>query len=106
MKTHGPPKLIAGFEALARCVLVSPQCPRDSWWRVAALKALVEEVIEDRGDIDRSRLYVTGLSMGGYGIWSLISQLILNQPWGVRAGVPGNGSGVRAAASERPASGP
>jgi poly(3-hydroxybutyrate) depolymerase len=74
VKTHGPPKLVAGSEALSRCVLVSPQCPRDSWWRVEALKALIEEVIEDRGDVDRSRLYVTGLSMGGYGVWSFISR--------------------------------
>ena len=38
------------------------------------MKALVEEVVERRGDIDRRRLYVTGLSMGGYGTWSLISR--------------------------------
>ncbi|NQU21504.1 MAG: prolyl oligopeptidase family serine peptidase [Candidatus Nealsonbacteria bacterium] len=73
VKKHGPPKLIGNFDSLAGCVIVSPQCPRDSWWRVDALKALVEEVVEDRGDIDRRRLYVTGLSMGGYGIWSFIS---------------------------------
>ena len=30
--------------------------------------------MEARGDIDRTRLYVTGLSMGGYGTWSLISR--------------------------------
>ncbi|MEE2686330.1 MAG: prolyl oligopeptidase family serine peptidase [Planctomycetota bacterium] len=73
VKKHGPPKLVARFDSLARCVIVSPQCPRNSWWRVEALKAVVEEVIDDRGDIDRRRLYVTGLSMGGYGIWSFIS---------------------------------
>ena len=39
VKKHGPPKLIGKFEELMRCVVVSPQCPRDSWWRVAALKA-------------------------------------------------------------------
>lgn len=74
VKKHGPPKLVARFDPLARCVMVSPQCPRDSWWRVDALKTLVEEVMEARGDIDRARLYVTGLSMGGYGTWSLISR--------------------------------
>ena len=73
VKTHGPLKLISEFDSLAGCVVVSPQCPSNSWWRVDALKALVEEVIEDRGDIDRRRLYVTGLSMGGYGTWSFIS---------------------------------
>jgi len=73
VKKHGPPKLIGQFDSLANCVIISPQCPKNSWWRVETLKALVEEVIAQREDIDRSRLYVTGLSMGGYGIWSFIS---------------------------------
>ncbi|HIG31027.1 MAG TPA: phospholipase [Verrucomicrobiales bacterium] len=73
VKKHGPPKLLSQFNELRECVIVSPQCPRDSWWRVDALLALVEEAIAERGDIDRERLYVTGLSMGGYGIWSFIS---------------------------------
>ena len=54
VRKHGPPKLIGRFDQLAGCVLISPQCPRDSWWRVDALKTLVEEVIEARGDIDRA----------------------------------------------------
>jgi len=73
IRKHGPPKLTGKFPELAGCVIVSPQCPRDSWWRIDALKTLVEEVVAARGDIDPDRLYVTGLSMGGYGIWSFIS---------------------------------
>ena len=73
VKKHGPPKLIEEFKELAGCLVISPQCPRDSWWRVKTLKALVEEVVQERGDVDTDRLYVTGLSMGGYGIWSFIS---------------------------------
>jgi len=73
LKTHGPPKLTDEFEQLANCVIVSPQCPTDSWWRVEALKALMDEVIADRSDINAQRRYVTGLSMGGYGIWSFLS---------------------------------
>ena len=57
-------------------MIISPQCPKNSWWRVEVLKALVEEVIARHGDIDRKRLYVTGLSMGGYGIWSFISHYL------------------------------
>jgi len=74
VKKHGPPRLIGKFDELAGCVVISPQCPRNSWWRVDALKALVDEVVRERGDIDEKRLYVTGLSMGGYGIWSFISR--------------------------------
>lgn len=73
VKVHGPPKLNAKFDALAACVIVSPQCPKNSWWRVEALKALVDEVIAAQPDIDTARLYITGLSMGGYGSWSFIS---------------------------------
>ncbi len=74
VKKHGPPKLIESFPLLQQCVIVSPQCPPNSWWRVDALHALVGELVEERGDIDRSRFYVTGLSMGGYGIWSFLSR--------------------------------
>ena len=74
VKKHGPPKLIGNFEELAGCIVISPQCPRNSWWRTETLKSLVDEFIADRDDIDRNRLYVTGLSMGGYGIWSFLSR--------------------------------
>ncbi len=74
VRKHGPPKLIGQFPALQSCVVVSPQCPSDSWWRVDALKALVDEVIEIHGDIDTTRRYVTGLSMGGYGTWCLAAR--------------------------------
>ena len=73
VKKHGPPKLIGQFDSLANCVIISPQCPHNSWWRVETLKALVEEVLSHHSDIDARRLYVTGLSMGGYGIWSFLS---------------------------------
>ncbi len=89
VRKHGPPKLNKKISELAGCVIVSPQCPRDSWWRVEALKTLVDEVVEARGDIDRARLYVTGLSMGGYGIWSFIS----HHPGFFSAAVPICGGG-------------
>ena len=72
VKTHGPPKMIGHREELAGFVLVSPQCPADEWWVSTSLAALVGEVIEANPRIDTDRLYVTGLSMGGYGTWNLI----------------------------------
>ncbi len=74
VKVHGPPKLTDKFEQLANCVIVSPQCPKDSWWRVDALKALMDELLAGRTDVNPNRLYVTGLSMGGYGIWSYLAR--------------------------------
>lgn len=55
-------------------IVVMPQCPDDSVFRgvvaQAAFAAFEKSVKEYRGD--RARLYVTGLSMGGYGVWQQI----------------------------------
>jgi len=72
VKAHGPPRLIGREEALAGFFVVSPQCPADEWWQSDTLAALVAEVLDANPRIDEDRLYVTGLSMGGYGTWSLI----------------------------------
>lgn len=57
----------------ARALVVFPQVPEDDRWlgepADAAMMALERTVVEYRGD--RSRLYLTGLSMGGYGTWHL-----------------------------------
>ena len=70
---HGPPKLVAEGRSFP-FLIVSPQCPVDAWWpsglQVATLGALLDDVAR-RYRVDRKRVYVTGLSMGGYGTWSL-----------------------------------
>jgi len=53
-------------------IVVLPQCPQNRWWTESemqdlALKALNQSIEEFNGDTDR--LYLTGLSMGGYGSW-------------------------------------
>ncbi|HTY58438.1 MAG TPA: phospholipase, partial [Bacteroidota bacterium] len=69
VKRHGPPLLVAqGMEF--PFILVSPQCPEDEYWSVPTLKALIDNLLE-RYDIDRSRIYLTGLSRGGNGTWKL-----------------------------------
>jgi predicted peptidase len=68
VKVHGPPKLVAAGRDLP-FVVVSPQCPRLGW-NVEALKGLLDEV-ESAYRVDRSRVYLTGLSMGGFGTWAL-----------------------------------
>ena len=69
VKVHGPPKLVDGKKKLP-FILVSPQCPLDETWQNDALLALLDDVIA-KHNVDTSRVYVTGLSMGGYGTWSL-----------------------------------
>jgi len=55
-------------------VVVIPQCRKEDWWtnapmEAAALEALDRSMREFKGD--PSRIYLTGLSMGGYGTWAL-----------------------------------
>lgn len=50
-------------------LVVAPYCPKGSW-DVAALDALLEEVL-GRYAVDADRVYLTGLSMGGSGTWAL-----------------------------------
>ncbi len=66
---HGPPKLVARNKEFP-FVIVSPQCPADRIWDADALLALLDHVIA-KFRIDARRVYLTGLSMGGYGTWSL-----------------------------------
>ena len=69
---HGPPKIVQDRKDFP-FILVSPQCPAGKTWSNEALLGLLDEVIE-RENVDRSRVYLTGLSMGGYGTWSLAIQ--------------------------------
>lgn len=70
------------------CFVLVPQCPKEKRWvevdwnqttgkggfkeSPSASMGLVLQVVEqllETGKVDRSRVYVTGLSMGGYGTW-------------------------------------
>jgi len=53
----------------SRFILVAPQCPGRGW-SVTALTALLDDIVA-KYKVDKDRLYVTGLSMGGFGTWSL-----------------------------------
>ena len=88
VRVHGPPKLVGEIPELSHCVLITPQCPTDSWWRAETLAALLDEV-QARMPIDSNRVYVTGLSMGGYGTWSLLAHC----PDRIAAAVPICGGG-------------
>ncbi|MFM7319870.1 MAG: dienelactone hydrolase family protein [Isosphaeraceae bacterium] len=55
-------------------IVVAPQCPSGSFWtrEDKNLMGLLDSVRKDYR-IDARRIYVTGLSMGGFGTWSLIA---------------------------------
>lgn len=73
VKKHGPPKIVEERKDFP-FVVVSPQCPSGDWWteKVEVLINLLDDIVE-RYDVDTERIYLTGLSMGGYGTWSLVS---------------------------------
>ncbi len=65
---HGPPKLVRENPDFPFVVL-SPQCPAGSSWKVEVLEALLDDTLA-RLSVDPKRVYLTGLSMGGYGSWA------------------------------------
>ena len=68
---HGPPRLVREGRSFP-FLLVSPQQPLESgWWKPRELAALLDE-IESTYRVDPDRIYVTGLSMGGFGTWELL----------------------------------
>ena len=69
VKKHGPPKLVETGPDFP-FIVVSPQCPADKTWENRVLLGLLDEVISTH-NVDTNRVYLTGLSMGGYGTWSL-----------------------------------
>ena len=65
---HGFSKVVADREF--PCMLVMPQCPANSFWaaRVESIIAFVRQLTREF-DVDSNRIYLTGLSMGGFGTW-------------------------------------
>ncbi len=56
-------------------VVIAPQCPKNEWWSGDNLKMVFEliDTAEKEYSIDKKRIYITGLSMGGFGTWSALT---------------------------------
>jgi predicted peptidase len=76
VKVHGIPKLVAQGQEFP-FIAVSPQCPEGIWWdhtsMQQALLALLASIREEYR-VDSHRIYLTGLSMGGFGSWALATE--------------------------------
>lgn len=55
---------------LKDCILIMPQCPTNTFWaaRVESIRKFIDLIVEEYS-IDPARIYLCGLSMGGYGTW-------------------------------------
>jgi predicted peptidase len=104
---HGAPLFArpenqAGFP----CFVLAPQCPENQQWvdmpwgadsgtrpvnPSAAMQLALEALdrVMAQNPIDTNRLYVTGLSMGGYGVWDCLTRF----PGRFAAGAPVCGGG-------------
>ncbi len=67
LKVHSLPKVIDHDENFP-FIVVSPQCPDGERWNAESLNAMLKEVLK-KLPVDTNRIYLTGLSMGGYGVW-------------------------------------
>ena len=74
VKKHGPPMQISQGRKFP-FILVSPQCPKHLWWpdKNRELKAIIDDVCGFY-TVDRDRIYITGLSMGGFGTYSMVME--------------------------------
>lgn len=76
-------------------IVVSPQAfPGTTWWNeevLAVLEALLDEIVTTY-QVDANRVYLTGLSMGGYGSWYVAAAY----PERFAAMISISGSGFRA----------
>ena len=66
---HGPPKIVKDKPEFP-FILVSPQCPNGEHWSNDVLLNLLDDIIATHA-VDTTRVYLTGLSMGGFETWSL-----------------------------------
>jgi predicted peptidase len=73
VKKHGIPKIVEKKRSFP-FIAISPQCPSYSMWpmMVDELRDLLLDALK-RHRIDDARVYLTGLSMGGFGAWHLAS---------------------------------
>lgn len=66
---HGYSKVVTD-ENLKDCILVMPQCPKNSFWvaKIESIRKFIDHIVAAYS-IDPGRIYMCGLNMGGYGTW-------------------------------------
>lgn len=78
VKKHGPPKLVAATPEKYPFIVVSPQASNTGVgvferWSADDLLLLLDDV-QKKYRVDPDRIYLTGLSMGGFGSWRLAAK--------------------------------
>jgi len=68
VKKNGPPSFVENRPDFP-FITVSPQCAEGSRWNTEDLQIMLDQLLV-KYRIDRDRIYLTGLSMGGFGAWT------------------------------------
>jgi predicted peptidase len=68
VKMHGPPSFVESRPDFP-FITVSPQCPKGTRWNPEDLQVMLTQ-LKHKYRIDNTRIYLTGLSMGGFGTWT------------------------------------
>jgi len=68
VKIHGPFKYLQSHDLDA--YVLAPQCPESELWNAEMVYRLILK-IQQENNIDASRIYLTGLSSGGWATWNL-----------------------------------
>jgi predicted peptidase len=69
VKVHGPLKYVNNNTLDA--FILAPQCPENTYWESESLFQLTQKICKENPNIDTQRIYLTGLSMGAWGVWNL-----------------------------------
>ncbi len=103
---HGVTNILNFVQKTGEAIVIAPQCPANKRWvevdwntqthsmpaepslPMKLVLALLEDVLQ-KYPVDQNKLYVTGVSMGGYGTWDLIQR----RPKLVAAAIPICGGG-------------
>jgi len=70
--TVGLPPALTTYQSFP-AIVVMPQCRRGTWWGAEKMEKLVFEILDASMQVyngDPDRVYLTGLSMGGYATWA------------------------------------
>ena len=72
VRIHGLPKVIENGGSFPFFV-ASPQCPQSTVWSeiTASVHALIDDICSNH-PIDPDRIWITGLSLGGFGTWQML----------------------------------
>lgn len=70
VKVHGPPKLIEQGKKFPFIIVSPQQLDASAGFQAEVLKGMIVD-LKKKYRVDEDRVYLTGLSMGGYGTWDL-----------------------------------